>query len=294
MSLDDVGKKVAEAACANAVDCHAAETEADCMAANNVQMDEFKAYVENGTLIYHPEKFDACLAALKNTYSCSLSTLLGGVSNVAAACDPVFEGTVADGGACFDDEQCVSNECEVNDPNCSDQCCPGKCVAGVVSTPAKIGESCADADCESGAYCQSDASGNPTTCAAKIAMGQPCESYDSCAAPTLCSIDLQTGKGTCSVPAAEGATCNPNTIFPCDRTDNVCDSATMKCVLKGIDGATCMSSSQCVEYTYCDASGKCAKAPKKGEACDVNNDECLADLDCINGTCGFEPETVCK
>lgn len=295
-SLDQVAQEVSKAFCANAVDCHTAETEADCLAASNAQVEAMEAYVANGTVIYHPEKLDACLAALKGAFSCSISSAINAdpESSITGACNPVFEGTVPENGACFDDEQCVSNECET-DPNCMEQCCEGKCAAAMADpTPAKIGESCAAANCESGAYCQTDMMGMPTTCAAKIAMGQPCSDIYACAAPGVCNIDFQSGMGTCAVPPAEGATCNPNTVFPCDRLDNVCDQASMKCVLKGLDGAACTDNGDCVEYAHCEAGGKCAKDPGKGGTCDAMDDNCLGDLQCINSICGFEPTVVCQ
>jgi len=89
LTLDQLLDKVKSAACAGAVDCHRAETEAECIATQQVNYAEIKTYVDNGTVKYRPEKVDACLAALQSESSCSLGAALsGGLGNTfEAACE---------------------------------------------------------------------------------------------------------------------------------------------------------------------------------------------------------------
>ncbi len=298
LTLDQLAAKLLDTLCAGSVECRRAESLAECKASTQFDIDEMKAYVENGTVIYHPEKVDVCLAAFAGFGVCTYSEASqSGSDSAQQSCIDVFEGTVADGGDCFDDEQCKSNTCET-DPACMMQCCPGKCTATVAPPPpAKIGESCAgmDVECEAGAYCQMDSMFNPTTCAAKVDMGASCNAFDACKSPSYCDLDFQTGMGTCNVPAATGATCNPDSFYPCDRFDDVCDPMTLKCVTKGVVGADCADNSDCVEYAYCDAATmKCAKDIAEGGACVADMNDCIGDLDCLAGKCGFEPNVVCK
>jgi hypothetical protein len=298
LTLDELGKKLVDLNCATSVDCHSTETTAECAATSNSPFEQFQQYLDDGTVIYHPEKVAACLEVLKGFGFCSFTQLSGSDATQKAiqdACLPVFEGTIADGASCFDDQQCKSQSCET-DPACMMQCCPGKCVVPPPpAAKAKIGESCAMLDCDTGAYCVSDMMGNPTVCAAQVATGKPCTDFDQCLSPANCDIDFATNMGVCNVPAAHGATCNPNSFFACDRFDDVCDTATKKCVTKGLVGADC-SMIGCVSYAYCDmTTSKCAKSLPEGAACDSAKNDCLNDLDCLpTGKCGFSTPTVCK
>jgi len=297
-SIDDLEDKVLDAICGNAVDCHTAETEADCRASSGIDMEQLKASVASGRVKYHPEKLEPCLAVFEDLISCSLGAVFtsNGAEASQTACKPVFEGTVADGGACAADEECISGECEATDPSCTEQCGASKCIPAPAAKPrAKIGEACMDFDCESGAYCQTDMMGMPTTCAALIAEGQPCTSLFSCKAPALCNLDFMTGMGTCKQAAAHGAACNPMDTFPCDRTDDRCDATSKTCVTRALPGAACTMSDDCVEFATCNT-GKCTKKGLDGATCDPmsDTDQCLGSIDCAeNGKCTNEASTVC-
>ncbi len=298
LTLDELSQKLVDLNCAKSVECNSAETKADCVATSEPPIGEIRPYVDNGTVIYHPEKVASCLEFFDGLGFCSFSELSNAQVDQEAfqkACTPVFEGTIADGANCFTDEQCVSQDCET-DAACMMQCCPGKCLApSTPPSPAKIGESCAMADCESGAYCQSDMMGNPTTCAAQAATGQPCTDFGGCKSPATCDIDFATGMGVCAVPAAHDAACNPQSFFACDRFDDVCDATTKKCVTRGLVGADC-SMVGCVDYAFCDmATKKCVKKPAEGATCDKADDNCAGNLVCLDtGKCGFETVTACK
>ena len=298
LTLDELGKKLVELNCAKSAECNNAESTADCVATSEAPIGGIKPYVENGTVVYHPENVAACLELFGGLGFCSYSELNNAQASQEAfqkACEPVFIGTIADGADCFTDDQCVSRSC-ASDPACMMQCCPGKCAAKVAPPPAaKIGESCAVADCEAGAYCQSDMMGDPTTCAAQAAMGQPCSDFAGCKSPAACDIDFMTGMGVCNVPAAHGAACNPMSFLACDRFDDICDATSKTCVTKGTVGADC-SMIDCVDYAFCDmATMKCVKGLAEGATCDKANDNCLGELRCLDtGKCGFDTVTACK
>jgi hypothetical protein len=297
LTLDEFAKKIISLRCANAVECHRDDTVAECEATTLSTIERIQQYLDDGSIVYHPEKAAACLDAFKKTTGCSYSAIMDPVvqNEVISACGSVFEGIVADGGNCFDDGQCISRRCST-DPNCSMQCCPGTCAMTQAAKPiAKIGESCTTATCENGAYCQSDMMGGPMTCVAQLTTGQACTDFKQCEAPAFCDLDLSTGMGVCTLPAVHGATCKPKSFVPCDRSDDVCEAATLKCVTKALIGALCMNLT-CVDYAKCDTTTKkCVKISAEGDACDVAFDLCLNDLACLDTSqCGFPMPMICK
>jgi len=152
--IDQLALDLAKGRCSNNAECYFAETDAECLASTRYSFERRKAWVENGTVVFHPEKIEACLAALKVYASCSYKLLRQPDVTLAVieACDQVFEGTVEDGGACFGFYQCKSGFCQKSP--CGESCCEDICAASIASPPpAKIGESCADVVCEAGAYC---------------------------------------------------------------------------------------------------------------------------------------------
>jgi hypothetical protein len=215
----------------------------------------------------------------------------GGFDQVTAKCTPVFEGLVAEGGGCFNDQQCASANCQETDPNCTDACCAGKCAPTKASLP-KIGEACPEGVCEVGAYCQL----NGMTCAARASEGQPCGGFDGCASSsgTLCDFDFMTLTGTCKKPAARGEACDPMSSAACDRPDDVCDPTTNVCTLRKLPGEACTSPTDCVAYAKCDpATMKCVKRGAEGAAC-VEQSDCLAGFTCEASKCTLDELVICK
>ncbi|HRI68411.1 MAG TPA: hypothetical protein PK156_29485 [Polyangium sp.] len=294
-SLSDFANSLNEALCANAVECHRAETNAECLATQQTEIPEYQKYVDDGTIKFHPENTDACIAAFSVLGSCSLTEVFaqGGIDILETACAPTLEGTLAEGTACAIDEQCVSGNCDLVDPNCADACCANKCMAKEIPPVLpKIGEPCPDFDCEKGAYCQSDTMGMPTTCAATVGAGKPCTSFGQCELPATCDLDFTTMMGTCKAPIAHGAACNPMGISLCDRTDDYCDPTTKVCTTKPLPGSACVNDS-CVDYAYCDqATTMCVKDLPAGAAC-TDMTDCLGELSCEMGKCAFDTPVVC-
>jgi hypothetical protein len=84
-------------------------------------------------------------------------------------CALFLRGTVAPGGACIVSQQCTDGECQTG----------GICVAN-----ARAGEACAGRPCQGGLYCDTDAAGALTTCAAYQPNGAPCSFDDECRSKT--------------------------------------------------------------------------------------------------------------
>jgi hypothetical protein len=253
VKLTDLADEVHDAQCEWAVRCGVLPNTEACAALGTAddEIAQLQASVDAGRLSYDEDKAADCVDAFADA-SCELF----GVSEAAQACEEVFTGLVADGGTCYDDEECVSDNCQQTDPACDMACCAGTCMPG--DPEAQIGEDCSEADCVDGAHCAFDSASSTFKCEADIAEGQACTG-GGCADGLFCDVtDPQTGAGTCKAPADEGQTCNPQSFFgACARIDNWCNPATSKCEKR--------------------------KAP--GEACDVEIDNCVEYAECQNGTC---------
>jgi hypothetical protein len=292
LTVDELTAKTLDIRCSKGVECHLYESEAECKATSTAGLDQYKASIAAGRIIYHPEKAQACLDALGEVFGCSIIDVFGpAVAEAEDACTGAYEPTVADGGTCYVNAECISQSCEIPF-DCSMACCEGKCAA---ETQVKIGESCANGEtCADGSYCKLDSMGMPTTCAAQAAEGQPCDSFDACKVPAFCALDFTTSMGTCVVPAAHGETCDLNAIFACDRLDDYCDAATTKCVSSKLVGEACGTDALCVYGADC-KNGKCEKKPAAGGMCDpMDFAQCLGDLQCnAGGTCELPAEIIC-
>jgi hypothetical protein len=284
-ALDDFAERLVTTRCEAAVACHAYADVAACRAATRVTVADTRALVASGRVSFHPEHVDACLAEVGFLFSCSTSDRLVVSQAGPGGCSRVLVGTLGEGEICHASDECVDRRCEKpascqNAPCCAGTCAPAPAIAAV-------GESCASASCEPAAYCQRDASGNRTTCAARIAEGQPCPAGDGCAAPAVCSL-----AGRCERLPGPGETCTPP--YPCDAFDHVCGEAGT-CVPLARVGEACVvdeAGNNCVENAYC-AAGECAANPGPGAACEQSGPACQGDLECLAGVCTLAADEAC-
>src|SRR3712207_1332877 len=72
LTVDELAAKTLDIRCANGVACHLYESEAECQATSRVESGQYKASIKAGRIIYHPEKAQACLDALKAVLGCSI------------------------------------------------------------------------------------------------------------------------------------------------------------------------------------------------------------------------------
>lgn len=290
IALEDLADEVDEAFCEADVKCGESPDMATCLDTRyGDREDELKtisASVEAGRISYDAEQAAECLDLIRGM-ECRFSSTFDEAA-FEAACRAVFTGTVADGGACVEDEECASQECEPP-TDCTMSCCVGACVmAEPDPTPVPVGGDCSgvEAECVATAYCASDATGE--RCVAKVGAGQPCADFDACQQGLFCVLDYATEMGTCQELPDEGETCDPNAFFiACDRQDNYCDPTTMKCTRKKGVGEACtpteFGDSNCQAYAAC-VSGTCVARPGEGEACS-DTLECLGELDCDGAVC---------
>lgn len=230
------------------------------------------AAVEAGKVKYDEDLAEDCIEALRDA-SCSQAAQLD------PKCDDIFVGTVADGGMCAFDDECVSGSCSVAD--CMEACCPGTC-APARAVP-KIGEMC-NFVCVDGAYCAND-----NTCQKVLAAGAACESPFACADGLYCAGFTGMTAGTCTKLPATGEACTEQCLDIGDYCDGTCKPV-------GLPGDACANDDACSYYYVCDDTMRCAKEPPPmlmpdGATCS-SSVQCQSRYCGNDNKCGPVPECI--
>ncbi len=206
--------------------------------------------VNEGTVLYDGAKAYACVEAMA-----ALPCDEFGDAE-PEACNGVFTGTIADGSACFINEECESGYCD------TDAECPGTCMAAVLE-----GDGCETTDeCETGAKC---VLGECTFFTASVTEGGACDpDEDWCADGLFCHPDTEECTGRLSA----GEDCD-------GMADLECESGTM-CIGMGGTQATC------VELTIMESVDDVCSY-NDGDICAMYNDLVCAldDFQNFTGTC---------
>lgn len=218
------------------------------------------AAVEAGKVKYDEDLADECLDKLRDA-QCSRTSALDG------SCEDIFTGTIADGGMCAFDSECISGSCSVTD--CTMACCPGTCVAAR-PTP-KIGEACTFR-CVEGAYCGSD-----RICHAVLAKGAACDDPFACADGLYCSGLTAMTAGTCSALPKTGEACTELCL-------NIGDYCEGTCKKVGLDGSPCTNDGQCSAYYKCSDTMQCTKPVRPMGM--PNGSTCSSSPQCESHYCG--------
>lgn len=289
IDVDDLPDELADARCDNLVECGGIADQATCDAAvvvDESELDTIKTGIANGTIKYSGDDAADCIDQLGGR-GCTFT----GFHN-ENACEGVFTGTVATGGACSIDLQCANQgNCEITG-NCDPDtmCCTGTCMGG--SSESALGGPCNDEihTCATNAYCKPGAtSGAVGTCTALVAgEGSACDAVSACVNPLYCNVNFQTGMGTCKKPAASKATCSRMDLIPCADSRDYCDATSSTCTRRIAVGGTCSGTLPCVGYASC-INGACVADIPLGGACTGDGADCAGDLDCISGTCQVPP-----
>lgn len=298
--IEMLGQMYGNVTCGVLVDCYGesivrlftgSSSEASCAARlaagyTNGALPRYQAAISMGTMSYDASQAGACIDAL-NAQGCGVVT-----SRPPAACDALFVGHVAVGGACAIDEECQGNA------YCSaDTACPGTCQTFVSS-----GGTCTrDAACATGLRC-----GNGT-CQAPGGAGASCQGGTGveCAGGLICAGGSTTATGTCRATsevfaAGSGQACNVLMSQFCQEG--------LSCIVAGITSQTCGTGGlasgaachpsvpdACAVGLYCagtnptggDFDGTCTALPGDGMACatSVLGSFCADGTVCVSGTC---------
>lgn len=281
--IDELGARATEVLCNYEVRCGSMPDVAACDETFFFR-NQGVADVKAGKVIYDGRAAADCLDVYR-TLSCNASDAAVSIAGRGQACRDAIKGTVATGGSCLIDDECLSQACDKSACNSTVACCVGVCVTRV---PAGGDCSASGARCADDLFCRRSPTDATATCTALIADGQPCTSTDSCVAGRRCNVVTGTSAGTCGVLPAHGQAC-PGQI--CDALADVCDPASKTCVTRIAVGADCSAiPTGCVAYANCDATTKTCVARKRGgEACSQTTD-CLSGVACTNGVCAPHPD----
>ena len=310
VSLNDLANAYEDAYCSRLVRCGRYVDAASCKEALQLSTAEILASVNAGRTAYDGDKAAACLDALRGA-SCDVTD----ADNRAdvPACEEIFRGTVADGGVCFDDDECLSDSCSI--PDCGMACCAGVCDPTVAITPpAAIGQSCLQVNCVDGAFCddadiciallpvgsQCDGGGQCTyglycsesgTCADAPGRGQPCPDGECSDIGDRC--DTAIAVPTCVALAKRGEACPPGSagLFAC-QSPLRCSETAMICEAPPAVGAACTFF--CAAGAFCNDADVCEAIKADGQPCTSSNEcgnDSFCDLDLTTPVC--VGETVC-
>lgn len=185
-TLDNVCEHLARKECAAAQSCCESSgigyDQAACEAASRKACGKTVAKVRAGKMTFDPIAVDGCLAAVAKRYGkCELTILEDWDVYGTGACWSVFEGTVGEGGACEDVEECAVP----TEEDTTVFCLTGTCDWGPISYyEGGKGEDCGimKAYCERGLYCapvSDPESAYPGKCADAKKVGEACEGVES-------------------------------------------------------------------------------------------------------------------
>ncbi len=255
IDLDDVPDAIKSEYCQYLARCHLVQSESECKSLNiglDIHIDaSLRAAIDAGKIKYDGSKLGECYAALGDQ-SCDRTSedARGGSRD---ACYEAIKGTVAAGGMCALDEECVSRTCNV--PDCPDACCQGTCTGDVPPpTNVAIGGACEfSGDCARG-FCDTT-----SLCAALKPAGATCQSGSECDYGLGCAGNPRT----CRVLPTLGEACPDGA---CRDAGTYCN-AMMTCAKVGLPGDACITRSDCSSAYNCDATMHCAVGPREGEAC---------------------------
>jgi hypothetical protein len=161
------------------------QNEAECVTAYKGIYAAFlpmmQARIDAGTVVYHGDKAAQCM----NAVAAASCAAWGGSQNIDAtdpSCEQTFSGTVANGTACTDSEECADGSCDGD---------PGMCTAFVA-----MGQSCLGGTCADGLYCKYNENGT-AVCTTQEANGTACSDNGTCASD-FCDIPMGMVGGVCA------------------------------------------------------------------------------------------------
>lgn len=213
--VEQLGSEIGEQMCARLFECCDSEeimeelgffnitTEGECVSfysgfVGGLLTPQIQASVASGRMVYHGDRMADCLDLLSSMSCADFGTAYGQDSPWGGCADP-FEGLVANGSACANDNECVNDYCEGeetdNDGNVT--------VEGTCQSRPTAGNACPDFECADGAYCDFGQSGD--MCVAQGGAGADCEENDACTTGTCEGADpINNVTGMC----ADAPRCN--------------------------------------------------------------------------------------
>jgi hypothetical protein len=283
VSLEEYPQEFRDAFCRNFVKCGMVK-DLDTCRKLNFGIDPYltasgKAAIDMNKSDFDAGKAQACVDAIANS-SCGatgeLQRALFG-ARLPEACSLVLAGALHNGESCGLDDECISQDCRI--PQCNMACCIGTCSGDAPPVLAKVGESCAMADCVNAAYCDLAVD----RCTALKPVNAACTSVFECQFDLACLGPA--GARTCVTLPKVGEACQGF----CQDVGATCSPASSTCVKVGLSGDACASADDCSLLYGCDGTAHCSGGLALGAACQ-GGDQCadaLAFCDLASGTCAL-------
>jgi hypothetical protein len=216
VALEDLGQRLGEVSCQKVFDCCTDEeimkqfmnikvdgqpitTVEQCIKFtvgfyNGLALPQWQASIDAGRMEYDASAAGGCVAASANLSCSEYADLSSGNGNtsLAGTCRPFLIPKVADGGACSNSNECISDNC-VQTSSSEDGTC--KPMPGA-------GEQCDD-NCVDGYYCGYTEGQTEYTCIPLKANGTECTLSDQCMSdhcdttmsPSVCGSEARTCDG---------------------------------------------------------------------------------------------------
>ena len=233
------------------------------------------AAIDAGKVTFDSNAAAACSAAIASATCDATMSEPGRV--LPDPCYGIIAGTVAPGGTCGIDEECVSQVCSLT-PGCTGTCCPGTCAAGAAPARPQLGDTCGGSVSSVGGACvNSFCDSNSSTCKPYVAASSACTDT------SVCAIGLGCTGGHCQPLPATGSACSP---FPgCLDVGDSCNATTSMCTRYAIAGEACSSTTPCYFMYNCDSTQHCVLRPTLGDACmPMSNFDCADNSYCNSST----------
>jgi len=180
--------------------------------------------------------------------------------DLGAACE-IDPGTVALGGACADDAQCVTKFCA----RAPDAAC------GICQPPTQAGDPCNRSSCSVGTACPAGQS----TCITPVAgqVDAPCSALEECDLAHAVGCNTASKKCIALTLAQSQGSCGANSIVPTSF-------------------AVCPAAGTCSAAIF----GTCSPAAADGNACSTadTGTHCMSPARCVAGKCTLVDPNMCR
>ena len=147
--------------------------------------------------------------------------------------------------------------------------------ARVCAPLAQLDESCFSGECAPGLACE--LVGDLPICRPEVPQGQPCTSFQTCEAGSVCNADA------CTPLPGRDEVC----LFGQCAGGLLCDAATQRCSDLAVEGETCNATSECAAGLGCDSRNfpsVCSTRLPEGGECGFVDDLCQPGLWCDTET----------
>jgi hypothetical protein len=236
---------------------------------------QFEFPATSATIKYDPTLGGQCAADLRSSMASCYSL------DDMPACEAMFAGTVAPGGACSSSRECAQPASGYASCTPSAAGATSVCSANSSNQHGALGQTCSGT-------CTSGGDGSVGCSGVTIPSGGDGPPAGSASCYTNDGLYCVSATWTCQPLVALGGHC---TEYSACVDDAQCDTAAAQCVPKAAIGEPCSFSTDCSPGAYCGANRSCQPKKSDGQTCSSGSayDECsgycLSADEASSGTC---------